>query len=260
MKITFLGTGAADRTPSDRGNPDYRGRTSLLLNDDTLVDLGGCYDYTDRFGCPDLLRNVRTVLITHSHDDHYTDEALLRLCDESNHAVTLYGDKGLGDILPKHKNLSFVPLDARFMPTFTIPGFSATALRANHATENRAEQPLHYYLVDKRNTRLFIGFDGGWLMADTWEFLMEHPIDLYLMDATGGENETFDFRNFSHNNAVMRDFLRDTCLANKVLSENSTVILTHIAKTLNPPHAILSERNKEKGYITAYDGMEYVTE
>ena len=78
------------------------------------------------------------------------------------------------------------------------------------------------------------------------------------MDATGGENETYDFRNFSHNNAVMRDFLRETCRVWNVLHPDSTVILTHIARTLNPDHATLSARNAEKGYVTAYDGMEYI--
>ena len=256
MKITFLGTGAADWTPNDRERADYRGRTSLLLNNHTLIDIGGCFDYVDRTGKSNLLKEVNTVLITHSHDDHYTKEALERLCSENHHTIDLYGDKSLAEQLPNCANLVFHPLDARFMPTFSIPDFTVTALRANHATPNRAEQPQHYYLENGK-TRLFIGFDGGWLMADTWEFLQQHPIDVYLMDATGGENETYDFRNFSHNNAIMRDYLRETCRVWKVLHTDSTVILTHIARTLNPDHATLSARNAEKGYVTAYDGLEY---
>lgn len=254
-RLTFLGTGAADWSRNDIVRSDYRGFSSILLDDSVLIDIGGCFDYTERTHQPDLLKKVDTVLITHSHDDHYRGDFLARLCGESKHTVTVYGDSSLQNRLPSCDNLRFEPLDARFYPSFSVGKFTVTALRANHATPDRSEQPLHYY-ADNGQTRVFFGFDGGWLTADTWEFLQRHPIDLYLMDATGGD-QPFDFRNFSHNNARMRDYLRDTCRANGVLHDRSEIILTHIARTLNPEHTVLSKQNEQKGYRTAYDGMTY---
>src|SRR5438067_11371817 len=81
MELTFLGTAAAEGYPAPwcrcancdgaraRGGRDLRGRSTLLVNDDLLIDLG-----------PDLvsgairtgraLDGVRWILVTHSHGDH----------------------------------------------------------------------------------------------------------------------------------------------------------------------------------------------
>lgn len=256
-RLHFLGTGAADWSKEFRDRPDYRGLSSILLDETILIDLTGCYDYVDRMGEPSLLASVDSVLITHSHSDHYNKDALARLCREnSDRTITLYGSPVLEKHLPDAENLRFVRLDSRFQPKISLHGYEVWALSANHATAFPEEQAMHYYLK-KDGKRLFVGFDGGWLLADTWEFLQKNPIDVYLIDATVWDNDPYNFRNFSHNNAQMRDFLRDTMLANGVLNGRSAVILTHLARTLYPEHAIISDRAAQKGYLTAYDGMIY---
>lgn len=257
-KLLFLGTGAADwNEKTDWERADFRGFTSLLLDETILIDISsGCFSFVDRFGKPDLLKQVDTVFITHSHGDHFQSSCLKRLCTENrDRVITLYGDSSLEALLPDCDNLRFVPLDGRFQTECTCHGYHVTALRANHCTERRQEQALHYYFKGEKS--LFIGFDGGWLMADTWEFLLKHPIDVYVMDSTCGDGCRNNFRNFSHNNPLMRDLIRDTCVENGVLNEHSVILQTHVAKTLNPPHKELAEQSAQKGYLTAYDGMEY---
>lgn len=256
-RLHFLGTGAADWSKEYADRPDYRGLTSILLDDSILIDLTGCYDYIDRNNMCSLLSKVDTVLITHSHSDHYSKEVLSRLCRENcDRTITLYGSPVLEPLLPDNKNLRFVPLDSRFQPHFSLHDYQVTALSANHATTFSEEQAMHYFLK-KDGKSLFAGFDGGWLLADTWEFLQKNSIDVYLIDSTVGENDVYNFRNFSHNNAQMRDFLCNTMRRNGVLTESSVVIQTHLARTLHPEHSTLSAQSAQKGFLTAYDGWTF---
>ncbi len=87
MQLTFLGTAAAEGYPAiwcrcercvvarARGGPNLRFRSSVLVNDDLLVDPGpDLVAASIRLGLD--LANVQGVLITHLHDDHVDPTAL----------------------------------------------------------------------------------------------------------------------------------------------------------------------------------------
>lgn len=252
--LMFLGTGAHGKVENEFNNPYFRGTTSIMLGENILVDFGrGGYWCKERLGRDNLFEKVDTVFYTHSHDDHFDAAYLKRLCDESNTTITVYADKVFEKMLPKCSNLKFCPVSA--FDTVKICGYEVTALKANHATGVKGEQALHYYFKGEKN--IFFGFDGGWLIAETWDFLRKNPIDVYIIDATCGENHTFDFRNFSHNNAEMRDIIYNTCISYSVMDDNSKMILTHIASTLHDKETV-AKNAEEKGYIAAYDGFEYI--
>jgi phosphoribosyl 1,2-cyclic phosphodiesterase len=88
MELLFLGTGAADWSPKHKGGALYRRLSSALVNDDLLIDPGPCiYEYAEDFGTPDLFKNVKNVILTHSHSDHFNARSLIRLTKESNFEV-----------------------------------------------------------------------------------------------------------------------------------------------------------------------------
>ncbi len=81
MQITFLGTGAVERVPDPwcrcsycqearrRGGCNVRLSSSLLINDDLLIDAGpDIAAAAGRLGCD--LTLVQALLVTHPHDDH----------------------------------------------------------------------------------------------------------------------------------------------------------------------------------------------
>lgn len=87
MQVTFLGTGAAEGYPAiwcrcercaiarSRGGPNLRFRSSILVNDDLLVDPGpDLVASSIRHGLD--LADVQAILITHLHDDHVDPMAL----------------------------------------------------------------------------------------------------------------------------------------------------------------------------------------
>lgn len=258
-ELLFLGTGAADWDyKRDGALEGFRALSGILIDGHIMIDCGpGAFVYEDRFALSGIYNDVDTVFMTHSHDDHFDAQSVSRLCRESEKNITLYGDAVFKDLLPDEKNLTFVPMDARHNDSCTVAGYKVTCLKANHSTPYREEQPLHYLFEGEKN--LFIGFDGGWLIADTWSFLMRKHIDVYITDATCGDSFecTYNFRNFSHNNSVMIDFIFKTMLENKIADENTKIILHHLARTLHPSHNEICEKVKDKGYIVAYDSMKF---
>lgn len=81
MKVTFLGTAAAEGYPAlwcrcercvvarERGGENLRLRSSILINDDLLIDPGpDLVGSTIRLGVD--VADVQAILITHLHDDH----------------------------------------------------------------------------------------------------------------------------------------------------------------------------------------------
>ena len=258
-EILFLGTGAADwNYKTDTERSDFRAFAGMLIDDHIMIDCGsGAFMYEDRFSLSGIYKNVDTVFMTHSHDDHFGAEYVSRLCKESEKHITLYGDKIFEKLLPEEENLTFVPLDARYCESVNIEGYTVTALKANHATPFPEEQTHHYFFEGEKN--LFIGYDGGWLMAETWKFLQQKHIDIYITDATCGDSFecTYNFRNFSHNNIFMIDFIVKTMKENGIADENTKVILFHLAKTLHDSHEVVCEKEGKKGYIVSYDGMKY---
>ena len=82
MKLTFLGTGAADwdinaYTPG----VFHRRFSSVLVNRDLLIDPGPhVFHYAEHSNDPHILDGVKNILVTHTHSDHFCPETVERLC------------------------------------------------------------------------------------------------------------------------------------------------------------------------------------
>ena len=76
MRLLFLGTGAADWVLRERKeNEFFRRLTAIRVNDDLMIDCSS--DITDFLvNNPSALDNVTDILITHTHGDHYSPDAI----------------------------------------------------------------------------------------------------------------------------------------------------------------------------------------
>lgn len=253
-KITFLGTGAADwNMVADFYEPGFRAFTSVMIDDKILADCSaGAIIYRDKTHNENLFKSIDTIVITHSHSDHFSPAAIKIVASESQKKITVYAHKTLHKYLEDVTGINVC--DIRAYTSFSSGKYEITPLVANHNASLDGELPFHY-LVKCGRKSVFIGFDGGWLTADTWTYLRNEKITLYIADATHGYGYESNFRNFYHNSIEMLDIMWKTFLENGVCDKSSKMILTHLSKSMHPSHKVLQSRLKSKGYIVAYDGM-----
>lgn len=221
MKLQFLGTGAADWTKKDIENPEYRRNASALVDDVLLIDPGPCVpEAMETFGLNE--NNVKYILNTHRHGDHFNEETLARFTA---------------------KGAQFVPLAAG--ETAQVGPYTVQALAGNHAT---CPGTVHFIISDGEK-RLFYGLDGAWLLYEEYQALKNGPVDFAVLDATVG-HKAGDFRIFEHNDLRMVAEMQAT-LAPYV----GRFCISHMARTLHTGHAELAADMEKLGIETAFDGL-----
>ena len=221
MKITFLGTGAADWNRAEHGTWEgFRRNSSALIDDCLLIDPG-----------PDVLdalavfnkkpEDIRYIINTHKHGDHYREETIKALSG-AVFCPMVYGEEK------------------------QIGKYTVTALKANHST---CDEAVHFIISDGEKN-LFYGLDGAWLMYDEVAAIKEKGIDFAVLDATIGDVPG-DYRIFEHNNLNM-------VLEMKQSLENyiKRFCISHMARTLHGTQKELEEKLKPHGIIAAFDGFE----
>ena len=221
MKLTFLGTGAADWYLDEHKNmKGFRRNSSVLVDDVLLIDPGP--------HVPDALEtfkkdtnSIKYIINSHSHRDHFNADTVSYL-----------------------KGAEFIPMSAG--ETKVIGKYTVTALAANHST---VENPVHFIITDGEK-RFFYGLDGAWLMYHEVKAIKDGGVDLAIIDATSGEKPG-DFRIFEHNNLNMVREIKAS------LEEHvKRWIICHMARILHTSHKELAERMKKDGIEVAYDGLE----
>jgi phosphoribosyl 1,2-cyclic phosphodiesterase len=280
MKLTFLGTSAANAFPEAFCSCDHckaarqengkslRRRSSALVNDDLLIDLGPDIMASSQIYAIDLT-GVTYCIQTHPHADHLDPSHLLsrspgygvigapRLhlyasqlaLEKANETFTrdLSGMDLLDPTYEADLNLNvhaIEPLEPTAIGPYRVIGFPA-----NHAPGSGAL----LYSVQQENHAIFYGTDTASLLDETWEAFhrFELTFDLVVLDHTYGPEEPES------------DHLSAQALAQHVrrmrqeglLAETGRAFATHIAHEGNPPHTALSAYASQYGYEIAYDGL-----
>ena len=220
MKITFLGTGAADWCLAIRdGKKVERKYSSALINDELLIDPGP--------GVLDALKvnkiefsSVKYVLNTHDHDDHMNRDNLKVL---TNCGAQFINTENPG--------------------VYKFGKYTVEAVKANHATA------CVHFLVSDGNSKLFYGLDGAWITYEEYKAIKKEKVDLGVFDATIGFVEG-DYRVFEHNNLNMVIEMK-----NSLSDYIDKFCISHMAYTLHDDHETLTENMKKYNIDVACDGM-----
>lgn len=223
MKITFLGTGAAD-WPMERSEEmtEFRRFSSALIDDVLLIDPGPQVLCALSEVGKDVTK-IKYIINTHEHFDHFCNATITGL--EANGALFFAFQSG--DI----KN---------------IGGYTVRAYAANHST---CEKAVHFIISDGKRT-LFYGLDGAWLLYDEVQAIQEYRPDFAVIDATVGEGEG-DYRIFEHNNLRMVLEMKES-----LTDYIGKFCISHMARTLHTDHKSLCEKMEGHNIIVAYDGLE----
>lgn len=280
MKITFLGTSAANAFPEpfcscancqsarQEGGKSLRKRSSILVNEDLLIDLGPDILSAANSHAIDLT-GVTHCLQTHPHSDHLDLSHLLSRSPGfgtiGTPLLTLHGSaKTLARASETFKrDLSHLSLFDRvveeelrvildeidpYRPVMIGP-YRVTPFKANHA--HRFDALL--YVIEQDGHALFYGTDTGTLYDETWEQLRagDYLFDIVILDHTYGPNERGDDHLCAQEVAAYTQQFREEGL----LKETGQVWATHIAHEGNPAHSELDEYAQARGYRIAYDGL-----
>lgn len=230
--ILFLGTGANDWLIEKRVKGMYfRRYTAALVNGEVLIDCGPhIYDYLEECGDPHLLDNVKTVIITHRHADHFSPASVMRLA--RNHDINIVCD-----------DFSFAQIEtAEGINRVSVPLFKKTAigdykfisLPANHDVRGGGKEARHFIVITPDGKELFYGLDGTWFNTSEWAILKKHKCDLMVFDCTIGRKK--DARVFEHNNVSMVRMMAKQVRKKKVLAPGGKIVASHFSRKLMPSH------------------------
>jgi phosphoribosyl 1,2-cyclic phosphate phosphodiesterase len=216
MKIQFLGTSASPSTPlpfcqcpfctiaRKAGGKNLRRRSSIIMNDDLLIDLGpdimsSSYEYRID------LSVISVCLQTHPHEDHFDPELII-----SRHSE--YGARNAKDLLIAGSRQTLETMDAMisrrcdygsifdpkvqlalgikllavtpFVP-YQINDYLVTGVPANHGS---AQQGCLLFKIEAKDKCLFYGTDTSIINDEVWDHLKatKTKIDLVILDLTYG--------------------------------------------------------------------------
>ncbi len=280
MKITFLGTSAATSCPLPFchcsicrqaraiGGHDLRKRSSLLINDDLLIDLGPDL-MSSSFMHGVTLTGVRYWLQTHAHSDHF----------DLTHLITRIPEYGVEDVPPLHLyasekcmermsamlvsessgtnlfaakgrerlNLQIHPIEHG--QVMTAGRYEVTAFASNHDPDAGS---LLYAIQDGYHS-IFYGVDTPVLSEDVWVKIRrtEMQFDLVILDHTYGPN----LGGVDHLNANQFIEHVERLRAEDLLKKGGRVLATHISHEGNLNHSEFVAYGRRYGYEIAYDGL-----
>ena len=271
MKLTYLGTSAAEATPAPfcdceiceharlNGGKNVRTRSQALLDGKILIDFPpDTLLHTLTYGL--RLSQIDACILTHTHHDHFApadlffrtqvaahmkvEKPLHFFCREDgiqmlNEYVSPKKCIEQGGLVP-HEITPFIP--------FTVGEYKITPLNANHCPFSVI------YIIEKGDKAILYANDTGLLPDDTLDYLSSAGVkfDLVSYDCTYGS--------WHRGNLGHLDLPEDVITRNKLselglLKDECKHVITHISHNNGGhTHDSLSALAKSEGFTLAYDG------
>jgi phosphoribosyl 1,2-cyclic phosphate phosphodiesterase len=274
MKIKYLGTAAAEGWPAlfcecqsckkarELGKRNIRTRSQAIIDETLLVDFPpDAYMHVLSEGLQ--LSSVKTLLITHSHQDHfYPLDLILRGKPYAHSPITkvldIYGNDAVKLLyeraLKEENNSSNLTEIEQFHEIHTMEEFSTTdsyhitALAAAH----KENENCLLYLIEKEGKCMFYANDSGWYPEKTWEKLKDKHIDLVSMDCTNGNGYCERYHMGIDNNRQVKERMLQIGCAD----EKTKFVITHFSHNANLTQEDLELEVDKDGFLVAYDGFE----
>lgn len=295
MKLTFLGTAAAEMYPNAfcecpncsaarrLGGRNVRGNSAMLVDGDILMDFNlTCQYVAAQSGLS--MAGIRHLFITHPHEDHFIPVSV-----KCRRAPL----KGIPPFDPQSGELSarFTPLppltihgnafaheafqrvmtkeilsESRYDVSFSLieegvetgaDDISFVALRANHASPAGF---CHNYILLRGGKTLLYAVDTGGYDADQLDILKRYKYDGVVLEGTFGLGAHGDFQGDApigggHMTLKKNIVMRDYLIKNVCITQNTPFLLTHLCPHYAPPHDEYAEMVRKYGFTLAYDGM-----
>jgi len=270
MKIKYLGTAASEGWPAlfchcepcnkamELGGKNIRTRQQAIINDDLMFDLGPdtfMHMIEHKFD----LSNIETLLVTHSHCDHWIPLELSMRGDVYAYnmgkpVMTVYGNDVIcNDLINRRRDYNDINDSVAIRHILPFEPFKAgkytvTALRGNHMEDENC----YIYLVEDGEKCMLYAHDTWEFFDDTYAYLKDKHVDFASFDCTLQNTEIGGGHMALPNNARVEKKLREL----NCFDDHTTIVVSHFSHNGHLLHDEMVEAAKPYGYIVAYDGME----
>jgi phosphoribosyl 1,2-cyclic phosphate phosphodiesterase len=280
MEITFLGTAAATSYPlafckcgyctmaRKRAGKDLRKRSSIIINNDLMIDFGPDSIVSTFMHNKDL-SEVRYLLQTHPHPDHFDASHLATRIPEylgvntpplevfASHGTfkkmteMLINDGYVKDIFDEEeqKRMNLRIQVVKHNETYIAGNYQITAF----ATDHDISVESMIYSITQNNITALYATDTDKFIEETWTAFKDKDIkfDIVIMDHTYGPDA--DSGDHLNANRFIEQIKR--MKSEDLLSDSCRILATHLSHEGNPTHDELSEFAKSYGYEIACDGL-----
>lgn len=266
MKITFLGTSAGEEYPCvwcecencskarKWGGKNIRRNSSVILDGDVMIDIGKtAHLQAERFGLN--LREIKTLLVTHSHKDHFNTHTLWTRIAVFTQLPELntFGSKQVEDMLSRNDRYDSENWRMQFniiepFQKYNADGFEFYTLDGNH--NDGESRSINYIITRKNRTFLYLS-DTGYPFDETLEALTRYKYDFIITEGTYGLGEDSSGHLGLNKNVRILEFFNE----NKLWKDKPEYYVSHVAPHWCPPHDEYSPILEEKGLKLAYDGL-----
>ena len=274
MKISFLGTGAAEGFPAafcacphceaarKYGEIQYRTRSQIVVDGDLSIDYPPeAYAHSLRFGTD--LSALKYLLVTHSHMDHfYAHDFILRgykYALPAKHKLHIYGNEEVAAVFKEctRREMRQEVADdidlhvVKPFSVFTTGEYRVIALPAMHGT---AEEALLYY-VEKGGKGYLHLYDTGALSDEAVKYLADNGAhaNAIAFDCTFlGAPPKAGARHMCAEDAVA---ILNRLKAAGIADGNTASVLTHFSHNANPTRDRTEAVARRYSMTAAYDGF-----
>lgn len=273
MKLQYLGTAAAEGWPAPfchcercraarfQKGKNIRSRPQVLINNDLMMDYGpDTFSHSLQYGLE--LDLVKTILLTHSHSDHFHPLDLILRSEpyaygQDQDAMHLYGNEKCHQMYeellahpeaPEHLKDYVAFTTAHAFSPFRSGRYRILPLKAVH---DPRENCLLYAVSDENGKTIFYGNDTGSVCPETWDAISALHFDLVSLDCTMGTASACP----SHLNLEECFKIKEKMLQAGCADSSTVFVVTHFSHGCCPLHEELSALAAAEGFVAAYDGL-----
>ncbi len=293
MKITFLGTGAAESFPAlfcnckvctrarELGGKNLRCRSSALVNDDLLVDYGpDTSPQCIRFNVD--LTKVKDILITHSHQDHLYMQDVRHRKKDSRQAgslgmATVWGNTDSIDIFNeqmrevlmdifRERNITLQPTRDEVIEELGNYLMLQSRVIEPHRSFDIGRYKIHTihahhkepevclnFIIDDGKKRILYGNDTGVWEKAEWSFIESLGIKMDMV-ALDCTVGTQKGGGGHHSNETFLE-TKDEFVSRNLLSPGARFFAHHFSHQWNIPYDDIAAFMAPHGVEVTYDGL-----
>ncbi len=274
MKFQYLGTAATEGFPAafcncescqkarkDR-DTEWRTRSQAIIDDVMLVDFPPeSYVHAVRWGVD--LSAVRTLLVTHSHTDHFYAQEFVNRGYKFAYGIKsafldIYADEEVLSVFAEGTKREMRESVREGIRThcvepfgrFVADGYEVLTLPAHHTPNERAL----LYCIRKDKTILYMN-DTGLPEEGLYKFLAENGVvaDFVSLDCTFADSrEPHSERHMGFREDIQ---VREKLIQYGVVHTDTKYCVTHFSHNHAPFRERMEMKAREYGFLSAHDGM-----